>query len=190
MKVCVFGAGAIGGYLGACLSRAGVDVSLVARGLHLEAIRSGGLRLQLDGKENVSHLRATDDPAELRLRLRHHRAQSAPDRRRCRRYTALLGPSTTIVTASNGLPYWYFQDDPALSGVDLDSIDREGSGSVLAPSAPSAVWCFPRPKSSRRASSAMKRDADSPSASRAARPARACESQQDDGCRRSGPEAP
>ncbi len=52
-KVCIFGAGAIGGYFGVQLARAGIDVSLVARGAHLAAIRERGLRLQIGGAEQV-----------------------------------------------------------------------------------------------------------------------------------------
>ena len=66
MKITIFGAGAIGGHLGALLSREGIDVSLIARGAHLEAIQRDGLTLQRDGKEPFTvQPRATDDPATL-----------------------------------------------------------------------------------------------------------------------------
>src|SRR5437762_5377100 len=65
MKVCIFGAGAIGGYLGVGLANAGIDVSLVARGTHLAAMRKDGLRLQIDGEERVARVRCTDNAAEL-----------------------------------------------------------------------------------------------------------------------------
>jgi len=127
VKVCVFGAGAIGGYIGVCLARSGADVSLVARGPHLEAMRARGLRLQYDGEEHVAHLRCTDNAAELGeqdyviIGLKAHQIDEAVDA-----MLPLLGSSTCIVTASNGIPYWYFQGDERLSGVHFRSIDPGG----------------------------------------------------------------
>ena len=127
MKVCVFGAGAIGGYLGVCLARSGADVSLVARGPHLEAMRASGLRLQYDGEEHVAHLRCTDNAAELGeqdyliIGLKAHQIDEAVDA-----MVPLLGSSTCIVTASNGIPYWYFHGDERLSGIHFRSIDPRG----------------------------------------------------------------
>ena len=127
MKVCVFGAGAIGGYLGVCLARSGAEVSLVARGPHLDAIRAGGLRLQYDGEEHVAHLRCTDNATELGeqdyliIGLKAHQIDEAVDA-----MIPLLGPSTCIVTASNGIPYWYFHGDERLSGTHFGSIDPGG----------------------------------------------------------------
>ena len=127
MKVCVFGAGAIGGYLGVCLARSGADVSLVARGPHLEAMRASGLRLQSNGEEHVAHLRCTDNAAELGeqdyliIGLKAHQIDEAVDA-----MVPLLGSSTCIVTASNGIPYWYFHGDARLSGVHFRSIDPGG----------------------------------------------------------------
>ena len=65
MKICIFGAGAIGGYLGLMLKRGEADVSLVARGAHLEAIRKNGLTLQIEGQELREQLEASDDPSDL-----------------------------------------------------------------------------------------------------------------------------
>ena len=65
MKICIYGAGAIGGYLGVELMRAGADVSLVARGAHLAAMRQNGLKLLIGDEERVVHPRCTDNPAEL-----------------------------------------------------------------------------------------------------------------------------
>ena len=127
MKVCVFGAGAIGGYLAVCLARAGAEVSVVARGAHLEAIRASGLRLQCKGEEHVAHLRCTADPRELGAQdyliigLKAHQIDGAVDA-----MVPLLGPSTCVVTASNGIPYWYFHGDEQLSGVHFRSIDPGG----------------------------------------------------------------
>ncbi len=109
MKVCIYGAGAIGGHLGALLARSGVEVSLVARGPHLEAIREHGLRLRTGGEEIVARIPASDDPGELGrqdfviLTLKAHQASAA-----AAAMQPLLGPDTAIVTAMNGIPFWYF----------------------------------------------------------------------------------
>jgi 2-dehydropantoate 2-reductase len=128
MRVCIFGAGAIGGYLGVQLARGGVEVSLVARGAHLAAIRASGLRLQIDGEERVEHLPCTERPAELGqqdcviVALKAHQIGDVVEG-----MLPLLGDETTIVTASNGLPYWYFHGAKSGFGdVPLDSVDPGG----------------------------------------------------------------
>jgi 2-dehydropantoate 2-reductase len=106
MKICIYGAGAIGGYLGVQLARAGVDVSLVARGPHLAAMRASGLKLLIGGEEHVVQVRCTDSPAELGVQdfviicLKAHSIPLVLDQMQ-----PLLGPHTRIVTAVNGLPY-------------------------------------------------------------------------------------
>ena len=65
MKICIYGAGAIGGYLGVKLAQAGADVSLVARGAHLAAMRSNGLKLLIGDETRLARPRCTDNPAEL-----------------------------------------------------------------------------------------------------------------------------
>ena len=128
MKVCVVGAGAIGGYLGVRLAAAGADVSLVARGAHLSAMRAHGVRLQIDGREERARLRCTDQPAELGVQdfvviaLKAHGISGAVPIIR-----PLLGADTAVVTASNGIPYWYFHRcGNALEGTTLESVDPGG----------------------------------------------------------------
>src|SRR6202000_2952880 len=65
MKICIYGAGAIGGYMGAQLARAGAEVSFVARGPHLAAMQAKGVRLQIDDTEHTVKVRCTSNPAEL-----------------------------------------------------------------------------------------------------------------------------
>ena len=65
MKIAIYGAGAIGGYMGAMLVRSGMDVSLIARGPHLEAMNKNGLVLDMDGERIVTHPTVTDNPTEL-----------------------------------------------------------------------------------------------------------------------------
>jgi 2-dehydropantoate 2-reductase len=128
MRICIYGAGAIGGYLGVEFMRAGADVSLIARGAHLAAMRQNGLKLLIGDDERVVHPRCTDDPRELGeqdfiiISLKAHSitgviAQMQP----------LLGPRTRIVTAVNGIPYWYFyKHGGQLEGSTLESIDPGG----------------------------------------------------------------
>jgi 2-dehydropantoate 2-reductase len=127
MKICIFGAGAIGGYLGVQLALAGTDVSLIARGAHLEAIRRNGLRLLIDGKERVAKPIATDNPADLEpqdyviVTLKAHQAHQTADR-----FAPLLGPDTAVVTAMNGVPWWYFYGlDGPWEDTTLKSVDPE-----------------------------------------------------------------
>ena len=109
MKICIYGAGAIGGYMAVMMKRAGVDVSLIARGPHLAAIRENGLKLLIDGQELVAEMPATKVAAELGpqdfvvVGLKSHQAwESAED------MAPLFGPDTAVVTAQNGVPWWYF----------------------------------------------------------------------------------
>ena len=109
MKICIFGAGAIGGYMGLMLKRGGADVSLIARGNHLEAIREGGLELLLDGETLHEDFKVSDNPADFGhqdyviVALKAHQAWETADR-----ITPLLGSDTSVVTAQNGVPWWYF----------------------------------------------------------------------------------
>ena len=128
MKVCIYGAGAIGGFLGVQLARAGADVSLVARGAHLAAMRENGLALLIGDERRVERLRCTDDPAELAVQdfviicLKAHSIPYVIDQMR-----PLLGPRSRIVTAVNGVPYWYFYKHGGIyENTTLESIDPGG----------------------------------------------------------------
>lgn len=128
MKICIYGAGAIGGYLGVQLARAGADVSLVARGAHLAAMRANGLKLLIGEEERVVRPRCTDNPAELDRQdviiicLKAHSITGVIEQ-----IKPLLGPHTRIVTAVNGIPYWYFYKHGGRhEGAMLDSIDPGG----------------------------------------------------------------
>jgi len=125
MKVCIYGAGAIGGYVGAQLALAGVDVSLVARGPHLKAMRENGLKLRIGGEEKVAQVTCTDDPSELGpqdyvfVSLKAHSIPGVVDA-----MMPLLSNDTSIVTAVNGVPYWYFyRHGGDLEGTSLEAID-------------------------------------------------------------------
>ncbi len=117
MRIAVYGAGAIGGHLAVSLAGADADISVVARGLHLDAIRERGLRM---GERRV-RVRASADAAELGrqdavfITLKSHQLPAALEG-----VSALLGPDTAVVTAMNGLPYWYFhgRGDRRIESVD------------------------------------------------------------------------
>jgi 2-dehydropantoate 2-reductase len=129
MRICVFGAGAIGGYLAAKLAATGMaDLSVVARGAHLEAIRSKGLRLIEGGVESPHAVRASSEPGELGpqdyilLTLKAHSVAGSLDQ-----IAPLLGPDTAVVTAQNGVPWWYFfRHGGALEGTRLAAVDPQG----------------------------------------------------------------
>jgi 2-dehydropantoate 2-reductase len=128
MKICIYGAGAIGGYLGVQLALAGADVSLVARGAHLAAMRADGLKLLIGDEERVVRPRCTDNPAELGpqdfiiICLKAHSITGVIEAMQ-----PLLGPHTRIVTAVNGIPYWYFyKHGNECEGSTLESIDAGG----------------------------------------------------------------
>src|SRR6185295_3659889 len=109
MKLCIYGAGAVGGLMAAWLSRAGHDVSVIARGAQLEAIRRSGLRVRSAGQETAFKVRAEQDPADLGPQdyvLVSVKAQSLADV--AKRISPLVGAGTSILTAMNGVPWWFF----------------------------------------------------------------------------------
>ena len=126
MKICIFGAGAIGGYMGVKLAQAGADVSLVARGPHLEAMTSKGLTLHEEDKDPVTvPVTASDNPADLGpqdyviVTLKAHSVPPIVDKMQ-----PLIGDNTTIVSGVNGVPWWYFHKiGTELEGTRLASVD-------------------------------------------------------------------
>jgi len=136
MKICIFGAGAIGGYLGVKLAQVGIDVSLVARGPHLEAMQSKGLTLIEDGKERSTvSVNASDNAGELGpqdyviVTLKAHSVPAVVDRMQ-----PLIGENTSLVSGVNGVPWWYFHklggryEGTRLSSVDPDNAQWNGFG--------------------------------------------------------------
>ena len=119
MKICIYGAGAIGGYLGAGLALNGADVTLIARGPHLAAMQEHGLKLIKDGEERVAKVTATDDPAEagpqdyVIVTLKAHSVPPIADQ-----FAPLFHDETAVVWGVNGIPWWYFH------GLEGDHKDR------------------------------------------------------------------
>ena len=129
MKICVYGAGAIGGYFGARLARCGHDVTLIARGPHLEAMRKNGLRLISADDDFTVHPMCTDEPAEagpqdyVIVTLKAHSVPAVAERMK-----PLLGPDTAVVPAVNGVPWWYFHKlEGPWEGTRVETVDPGGA---------------------------------------------------------------
>src|SRR5262245_47130010 len=111
MKICVYGAGAVGGLIAARLARSGHEVAVVARGAHLEAIRARGLRLR-DGASGSVEAQPVQAEADTTLLGPQDyvvvavKAQNLPEV--AERIGPLVGPGTSIITAMNGVPWWFF----------------------------------------------------------------------------------
>ena len=146
MKVCIFGAGAIGAHIGVLMKEAGIDVSLVARGAHLAAIQQNGLTLLIGGETKVAKVPATDNPAELGpqdyviITLKSHQAWEAAEQMR-----PLLGQDTAVVTAHNGIPWWYFYGfEGQYANLQLESVDPRGrQWKVLGPERAIGATVYP-----------------------------------------------
>lgn len=128
MKICIYGAGSVGGFLGAKLAQAGEDVTLIARGPHLAAIRRDGLTLR-QGEPFTVRPKATDDAAEAGVQdlvictvKAHGVGQAAAG------MAPLLGPDTVVVFALNGIPWWYFHGlGGPHDGKQIARLDPEGA---------------------------------------------------------------
>ncbi|MBI2768327.1 MAG: 2-dehydropantoate 2-reductase [Burkholderiales bacterium] len=137
MKTCIYGAGAIGGWLGAKLAQAGAEVSVVARGATLQALQMHGLRLESgapsasSGQSEVSSVavRSSTSPAELGVQDLVIVAVKAPAMAGVASAIApLIGPDTVVLTAMNGVPWWFFEGFGAqFQGTRLKAVDPDGA---------------------------------------------------------------
>jgi len=128
MRACIVGAGAIGSFLGARLSRSGVEVSALARGATAAALRAHGFRLEQGGDLLNAPVRVAEDPAAIGpqdlvvLAVKGPSLVQAADK-----VPPLLGPDTVVLTAMNGVPWWFFlAGGGPLDGVRLKSVDPQG----------------------------------------------------------------
>lgn len=128
MKLAILGAGAIGGFLGARLTRAGENVTLIARGPHLKAMREQGLRVLEGEAEYTVRPPCTDDFAPIReadavfVTLKAHALPPVANR-----LAQSLGEQTAVISAQNGIPWWYFQRyGGELDGIHLETVDPGG----------------------------------------------------------------
>jgi 2-dehydropantoate 2-reductase len=142
MNACIYGAGAIGGFLGYHLARSGIDVSVVARGGTLAALKKNGLRFESKEESGSVPVRASDDPRDLGpqdLVVIAVKAYSLPAVSQT--LTPLLAADTIVLPAMNGVPWWFFQGiGGKLEGTVLQSVDP-GARSASAIPAESVVGC-------------------------------------------------
>lgn len=128
MKLCIVGAGSIGGFIAALMADSGHDVSVVARGAHLDAIRNGGLRLDFEGRRIAVRVKASDNPGDLGeqdtviVAVKAHSLTGVLPA-----LGPLLGPETPVVTAMNGVPWWMFDGFGDHDGLTLKSVDSDGA---------------------------------------------------------------
>ena len=131
MKIAIIGVGAIGGYAGIRLALAGEDVTFIARGANLEALRSRGIKLiNADGTEEVApRVRATDNYAEagaqdiVVLGMKAHQVEAVTGE-----VPKLFGPKTVVIPMQNGIPYWYFHGHKGpFAGTRVMSVDPTGA---------------------------------------------------------------
>jgi 2-dehydropantoate 2-reductase len=128
LKVAIFGAGAIGGYVGVKLAQAGADVTFIARGPHLDAMRNNGVTLVSENKratvkvQCASRADEVETPDYVLVTLKAHSLPAAAPQ-----IAAMLGPDTTLVMGVNGVPYWYFYGlDNEWRDRTIESVDPGG----------------------------------------------------------------
>ena len=129
MRICIYGAGAIGGFLGARLAAQGHAVSVVARGATLEALQAHGMRLRTGGAEIAPRVTASPDPEALGVQDLVVVAVKEPAMRDvAARIAPLIGPRSTVLTAMNGVPWWFFDGMPGrCAGMKLETLDPAGA---------------------------------------------------------------
>ena len=129
MKICVFGAGAVGGHVAARLAKGGAAVSVVARGANLAAMRERGLEVRAPDQTFHATVTASEQPAELGVQdavIVTLKAPALPAM--AAQIGPLLGPDTAVVFAMNGIPWWYFHKEGGRhDGVRLDKVDPGGA---------------------------------------------------------------
>jgi len=146
MRIAIFGAGAIGGFMGAKLARAGCDVTIVARGPHLAAMQANGIVLRSGGEEVAVRPRCVADTGEAGIQdfvvvtLKAHGLPGAAPQ-----IARMMGPQTALVTGINGVPYWYFYGmDSLYRDRVVQSVDPGGTlWKILPPS--QAIGCVVYP---------------------------------------------
>jgi 2-dehydropantoate 2-reductase len=134
-KFCIFGAGAIGGMVATLLAHSGATVSVVARGQTLATLKRDGARLISNGEMLQARIRVSDDPSDLGVQdyvIIAVKAPSLPEV--ARQIGPLLGPQTAVVTAMNGVPWWFFLKlDGELAGHRLEAVDPDATISAAIP---------------------------------------------------------
>ncbi len=134
-KICIYGAGAVGGFIGALLAQIGCELSAIARGATLDALKRNGLRLESEGRIYTAAVNATDNPRELGpqdLVIVAVKAQAMGEV--AAHIAPLIGPQTIVMTAMNGIPWWYFSGfGGEYRDLQLASVDPGGSIAAAIP---------------------------------------------------------
>ncbi len=134
-SLCIAGAGAVGGFIGARLARAGQTVNVLARGRTLDTLRVQGLTLIEGERRETFAVRAEADPAQLGPQDIVVIAVKAPALAQLAAAIGpLIGPETIVVTAMNGVPWWFFERPGPLAGQSLQSVDPDGAIARAIPS--------------------------------------------------------
>ncbi len=127
MKICIYGAGAVGGLIGGELARVGHEVTMIGRGPHLAAMKANGLTVLMNGERRHTRPACTDDPAGVGPQdcvifvLKAHHVPAAAEQ-----IAPLLGPDTPVVAAQNGIPWWYFyKSGGRFEGHTLKAVDPD-----------------------------------------------------------------
>jgi 2-dehydropantoate 2-reductase len=135
VRIAIYGAGAIGGFIGARLARGGSEVAAIARGATAAALRRHGWRLEIDGARLAAPARVAEDPAELGphdlvvVAVKGHAMPAV-----AQRIGPLLGPQTIVLTAMNGVPWWFLDGfGGGLAGRILQSVDPGGRIAAAIP---------------------------------------------------------
>jgi 2-dehydropantoate 2-reductase len=135
MKVCIFGAGAVGGYIGERLAQSGCNVSAVARGATAAALRSHGMRVSSGEAITSANVTVAEDPAALGTQDLVVVAVKGPSMAGvAARIAPLLGADTMVLTAMNGVPWWFFDGfGGEFAGTRLRAIDPDGAIAAAIP---------------------------------------------------------
>ncbi len=136
MNICIYGAGAIGGWIGAAFGQAGERLNVVARGTTLDALKRDGLTLVRGEERTVTAVQAVEDPAALGLQDVVVIAVKAPALAAvAARIAPLIGPDTLVLTAMNGVPWWFLEGGfgGALAGQRLAAVDPDGAIAAAIP---------------------------------------------------------
>lgn len=146
MKVAIFGAGAIGGMMGVKLAQAGADVTFIARGPHLAAMQANGVTMHSGAETIVVHPRCVGSAAEAGRQdyvIVTLKANALPGA--AADIASMMGPESALVTAVNGVPYWYFHGlEGPYAGRRVESVDPGGAIAALIPPS-QAIGCVVYP---------------------------------------------
>ncbi len=135
MKICIYGVGAVGGYIGARLARAGNEINAVAKGATLKALQQHGLRMQSENETFSVKINAVESPDALGIQdLVVIAVKATAMAAIAKQIAPLIGPETVVMTAMNGVPWWFFNDFGGdYSGMRLRSVDPGGDIAAAIP---------------------------------------------------------